>query len=57
MTGLNIAEVVFDMEESGKIDRGKCYVPRKVSDQVWKNKIADRIPKSKYHFTYYRRLS
>ena len=62
MSGANIANVVFDMEESGEIDHEKCFVPKVESDQDWKKKNADSMPESKYWYyncntSWYRELS
>nr|XP_022292109.1 baculoviral IAP repeat-containing protein 3-like isoform X2 [Crassostrea virginica]XP_022292110.1 baculoviral IAP repeat-containing protein 3-like isoform X2 [Crassostrea virginica]XP_022292112.1 baculoviral IAP repeat-containing protein 3-like isoform X2 [Crassostrea virginica]XP_022292113.1 baculoviral IAP repeat-containing protein 3-like isoform X2 [Crassostrea virginica]XP_022292114.1 baculoviral IAP repeat-containing protein 3-like isoform X2 [Crassostrea virginica]XP_022292115.1 bacul len=46
MSGSNIANVVFDMEESGEIDHEKCFVPKVESDQDWKKKNSDSMPES-----------
>ncbi|XP_062584039.1 uncharacterized protein LOC134245807 [Saccostrea cucullata] len=43
MSGSNIANIIFDMEESGKIDRENSMVPKVLSDSSWK-KINDRVP-------------
>nr|ADG85256.1 inhibitor of apoptosis protein 1 [Ostrea edulis] len=43
MSGSNIANVIFDMEESGEIDKDNCMVPKILSDSSWK-KINDRLP-------------
>ena len=50
MSGSNIANVVFDMEESGEIDHETCFVPKVESDQDWKKKNADSMPESKYWY-------
>ncbi|XP_061192230.1 baculoviral IAP repeat-containing protein 3-like [Saccostrea echinata] len=43
MSGSNIANIIFDMEESGEIDKENSMVPKVLSDSSWK-KINDRVP-------------
>ncbi|XP_062571408.1 baculoviral IAP repeat-containing protein 7-like [Saccostrea cucullata] len=43
MSGSNIANIIFDMEESGEIDKENSMVPKVLSDSSCK-KIHDRVP-------------
>lgn len=52
MSGSNIANVIFDMEESGEIDKDNCMVPKILSDSSWK-KINDRLPDGKQELDFY----
>lgn len=43
MSGSNIANEIFDMEESGEIDKNSCMVPKVEFDSSWK-KVNERVP-------------
>lgn len=47
MSGSNIANEIFDMEESGEIDKNSCMVPKVEFDSSWK-KVNERVPEGNY---------
>lgn len=47
MSGSNIANEIFDMEESGEIDKNSCMVPKVEFDSSWK-KVNERVPEGIY---------
>lgn len=47
MSGSNIANEIFDMEESGEIDKNSSMVPKVEFDSSWK-KVNERVPEGNY---------
>lgn len=47
MFGLNIVNEIFDMEESGEIDKNSCMVLKVEFDSFWK-KVNERVSEGIY---------